>query len=491
MSVIVSDAIFLRRPKFDYICPPVCETFISGSSFAICIANAIPQHCPPVARIEEEVLFWEICAEGPAVICYNIYKAVNPDDPSGAYEVIFECVPGFRIPVDPGCYRVSAVTLDGESELSNSVCTAILPPEPPTVETHAATGVGETSATLNGTANPNRSQTDVFFEWGTDTSYGNVTPAQDIGTTPSSFSEAISGLTPGVTYHFRAVATNAIGTAYGEDMTFTTPIAPCSDSEVDDWATRIIANGGTVSADTLAAACEFMTAIKAAGLRSKMFRVNLFAGDQFAAALVPLIKDMGHPVDQQVVQGGTVGPSDFNYSETGVNGGVQPVTTNAYINPGVTADALPITNTSVGLSFYDRGRGTILPNTNMGALHFNSTTQIRIGNSIPPFDVYGIIGNIQVLGGPGFLGLDTASRVGNNVALYEGGSLVDSGNSTPDLPAGDPIDIFSFGNGTGSNIQFSNNLCAGYAIHAGLTAGEVADFAAAFQTFNTALSRQE
>ena len=40
------------------------------------------------------------------------------------------------------------------------------------------------------------------------------------------FSAALSGLKPNTTYHFRAKATNAAGTSYGDDRTFTTPLAP-------------------------------------------------------------------------------------------------------------------------------------------------------------------------------------------------------------------------------------------------------------------------
>ena len=36
------------------------------------------------------------------------------------------------------------------------------------------------------------------------------------------FESSITGLTGGTTYHVRAYATNSIGTAYGDDLTFTT-----------------------------------------------------------------------------------------------------------------------------------------------------------------------------------------------------------------------------------------------------------------------------
>lgn len=489
MPLIINDVIFLRRPTLNYVCPPVCEVLFSSTGFPVIVLNPVPHHGPPVARIDDGVLQWKAY---PGAICFNIYKATT-DDPNGPYEIIRECYPTLEIPVDPGCYRVSAITIDGESDLSNVVCFKPTPPSPPTVTTLAASGIGEDFATLNGMANPESQETDVFFEWGTDTSYGNVTPSQDIGNGGSSvaFSAFIFGLTPGTTYHFRAVATNPSGTAYGADMTFVSLVTPCQDSEVDDWAARIVANGGTVSASTLTAACQFMTAVKAAGIRSRLYRVNLFAGDQFVeAALVPIIKDLGHPIDQRVVQGGSVGPSDFTYQETGASGGVQPVTFQAYLSTGVTADAAPITITSCGLSFYDKGNATIFPNTMIGALHFNTTTQIRIGNSNPA-DIYGIAGSTTVIFGTSNLGLCTLSRINNDVTLYENGVSQNTNASAPALPPGDQIDMFSFGNGTGSNIQFADNRCAGYAIHGGLTDLEVADFYAAFQTFNAALSRQE
>src|SRR6185503_18281063 len=131
MSVIVTDAIFLRRPKFDYICPPVCETFISGSSFPICVANAIELPAAPtgltlVCEGASATLSW---AAHPLALKYTIYKADDSGNPTGSYSISADCVEGtsFTVPCD-GCYRVSAITLDGESELSEPVCSPNTPP---------------------------------------------------------------------------------------------------------------------------------------------------------------------------------------------------------------------------------------------------------------------------------------------------------------------------------------------------------------------------
>lgn len=95
----------------------------------------------------------------------------------------------------------------------------------PTVVTTAATGIGATSATLNGTVNANNQSSTVTIEWGLNTSYGNTvtpTPSTVTGTTTTAVSYALSGLVNSTTYHYRVVATNATGTTYGNDMTFFT-----------------------------------------------------------------------------------------------------------------------------------------------------------------------------------------------------------------------------------------------------------------------------
>ena len=62
------------------------------------------------------------------------------------------------------------------------------------------------------------------------------------GSGTGSFSSALTGLTPGNTYHVRAYATNSVGTVYGADMQFTalaTPAAPSSDPTFTGTASRL------------------------------------------------------------------------------------------------------------------------------------------------------------------------------------------------------------------------------------------------------------
>jgi sugar lactone lactonase YvrE/phosphodiesterase/alkaline phosphatase D-like protein len=96
----------------------------------------------------------------------------------------------------------------------------------PTDVTENATAITQTSATLNGTVDPNESKvTECVFEYGTSTSYGQsvpCSPSPGSGTSPVAVSAAVTGLSTHTTYHFRIHSSNEGGTAYGQDGTFKT-----------------------------------------------------------------------------------------------------------------------------------------------------------------------------------------------------------------------------------------------------------------------------
>jgi hypothetical protein len=94
----------------------------------------------------------------------------------------------------------------------------------PSIDGTAAT-ISTEEATLRGTIDPeNQAVTDYHFEWGTTQSYGETTPSASLpaGKGPVAVSALLDSLTPGATYHYRLVATNANGTTQGPDSTFTT-----------------------------------------------------------------------------------------------------------------------------------------------------------------------------------------------------------------------------------------------------------------------------
>jgi len=90
----------------------------------------------------------------------------------------------------------------------------------PTATTGSATSVTSSSATLNGTVNPNGDVTAVMFEYGTTAGYGSEVIAGQSpidGTTAQGLTSNLTALLPGTIYHFRVKATNSVGTTCGED----------------------------------------------------------------------------------------------------------------------------------------------------------------------------------------------------------------------------------------------------------------------------------
>ena len=124
-------------------------------------------------------------------------------------------------------YRLVATNASGTTLGSDVSFTTPKPPVP-VVTTGRAQPVTETSATLTGTVNPRGVATDYFFQYGTTTAYGAQTPATSAGAGSAnvSVSAAIGPLTPGATYHYRLVASNANGTAHGHDISLTTGRPP-------------------------------------------------------------------------------------------------------------------------------------------------------------------------------------------------------------------------------------------------------------------------
>lgn len=91
----------------------------------------------------------------------------------------------------------------------------------PTVTTQAASNVGNSYCTANGTLTDGGLATEWGFELGeSETPTWTLSQTGNIG--EQAFALGISGLEPSTTYYCRAYATNSFGTAYGAWVSFTT-----------------------------------------------------------------------------------------------------------------------------------------------------------------------------------------------------------------------------------------------------------------------------
>jgi hypothetical protein len=123
-------------------------------------------------------------------------------------------------------YRVVAENSAGTSYGEDRTFATLRLPEAATEGTSELRAYG---ARLNGTVNPQGSETTYRFQYGTRESYGETTGSASAGSGTSSV--GVVGFTccvlePETTYHYRLVTESQAGTAYGEDETFTTEAAP-------------------------------------------------------------------------------------------------------------------------------------------------------------------------------------------------------------------------------------------------------------------------
>ncbi len=99
-----------------------------------------------------------------------------------------------------------------------------LPCTPPTVTTAAVTNITQTTATSGGnvTSDGGATVTARGVCWSTATSPTTANSHTTDGSGTGTFTSSLTGLTMGTLYYVRAYATNSTGTAYGNQVTFTT-----------------------------------------------------------------------------------------------------------------------------------------------------------------------------------------------------------------------------------------------------------------------------
>lgn len=245
------------------------------------------------------------------------------------------------------------------------------------------------------------------------------------------------------------------------------------DVDAQAWAAAVVANSGTVSPSTLRAVSNFARSCKAAGIWTKLNRVNLFCGNQLAAALVPLKVGAGSATDTNTnfVAG--------DYSETT---GLAGNGTSKRLATGVAENVFGL---DVSLGVYIRtvpSQALAVPiGSNSTAL--TRTTSPYIGARLGHASLETVISGAVV---PGFY---VGSRLSStNLAIYKNGAFGTS-KSDPTANGTGSGTINVFCRGSGLNDRFENGTLAGYSIGTGLSAAEVSAYNTIMETFQDALGR--
>jgi hypothetical protein len=255
------------------------------------------------------------------------------------------------------------------------------------------------------------------------------------------------------------------------------------------WRSAVIANGGTVSASTMAAVTTFCRSIDSAGLRDRFYRLSLMAGDGLLAALVPLYRgpsragtQYGNTADTNVnfvggdytLASGLTGNGSNKYLQTGVS-------SSAWITGGNVQSHLAVyKRTSVNSGVLLSARSTALGNT----------WELGAGGNL-----LGANGGSFAIPTPhdSFIG---ATRTTSTVIVAFRRTVLSAENTVSGTVTGTSIPFAVFARNdqaTDTNAYtpalFSNQTLAAYSIGAGLSAAQIALYDAAMQAFQTALGR--
>jgi hypothetical protein len=160
---------------------------------------------------------------GPTAGLGNETTPESAGSPSGPKDISTNLGAGDVEPEKTYFYRVVANNSAGTS--SGETLSFTTPPAVTGLLTKPASSLDQEDITLNGEFDGNGMATTYHFEYGFDTSYGNVTPDKSAGATtgPTQISADIGEFNGFRTYHYRVVAENSFGKTEGNDETFVAP----------------------------------------------------------------------------------------------------------------------------------------------------------------------------------------------------------------------------------------------------------------------------
>ena len=274
--------------------------------------------------------------------------------------------------------------------------------------------------------------------------------------------------------------------------------------EAADWANRVRTNGGSVSGTTLSAVDRFVKAIHAAGIRDRFYRLNLFAGNNLSACLVPLYRNnsfTGSPLGNATdTNNGPFVSGDYSES-VGLS---RLVSENKRLDTGLATSALPAGVISSGHLSVWHGplvatgdSDPVLIGAFNGAIDRIGISQsFRSSSAAHETARWGK--NTVVTATDGATGFSKPSMFlfaqrtsATNLELWRNRSLAATNTTSTTGIAGVTHSIIVFGfNNSGTPAGEPNALnLRHYSIGDDMTSAQVAAFYDALQTFNASLGR--
>lgn len=269
-----------------------------------------------------------------------------------------------------------------------------------------------------------------------------------------------------------------------------------------DWLNRIRRNGGSASQQTILAVSRFCEDIEAARLRQRFMRLNLFCGNQLAAALTPLyLSDGTSPAAIGNLTDTNNGPFvQVDYIERGSQGGLVGNGATKFLNTGVLQSQITslndshasISGTSLETSGDKVALGAYLVSGSVGPWIFTVDTYAAyVGGRTVRIGAYAS-GNVPSITNPGsseqhLIGSRTNSTF---LGLYRVGRESARNTAVVDPQAlAQPLFVFAANSGSGAAANHTAARLRMYSVGLGLTQNQAMAFSSAVIAFNTALER--
>jgi len=255
----------------------------------------------------------------------------------------------------------------------------------------------------------------------------------------------------------------------------------------------VTANGGTVSTTTMKAVDVFCKAIDSAGIRGRIWRLNLFAGSNLSAATVPLYRGTSAAGTQY----GNTTDTNANfvsgdYSETGSTAGLKGNGSTKYLNTGLLVTDIPdARHLAVHLTVASQSFSTVwlgadnYPDSGyylnaIGVGGDTSTSRQRAFST----DFNGTLGSNS---NASFI-LGNAIASGGAASLYRNSTQIGTATTSSRTRTGLAHYVFA-ANRKNSAVDFNGSTLGAYSIGESMTQAQVSSFDSAMRTFQAALGR--
>jgi hypothetical protein len=276
--------------------------------------------------------------------------------------------------------------------------------------------------------------------------------------------------------------------------------AAVTNAEAKLWIDNVYANGGTVSQSTANAVNTFCNSIESAGIRNRFYRLNLFAGNNLNAALVPLYR--GQSSSGLQVGGSTDTNINFisdNYSESsGLNttsGGGQ------YLNTNLSPDNMVLTDVQAMHLAFSHGpttSGDVDPRP-IGTASATDRFQmiLTIRSSVPGVmttwlgRTNSVISSNLATGSQTSASWVTARTSATSLSIYKNG-VIDTILETSVTGILSHSNVFYVGLSNNNGATIGNSVALAhrhYSIGASMTASQISSYESALTVFRAAIGR--